>query len=178
MKHLRSHIADLNDLENFGGTNAPDGRALIAPIGRISLAKAFQVPHSKFKLVYVTPSYDNYRYATKKVFSHIPRGFDVDHLLARKLALRSGFQYVLVGRVRACANRAHGYSERPKGGKTIALIPTCHADERIALKAIGKPPVSYLKYKPTNTVVQITSDLERGAWAFALGVDPLRHTTP
>lgn len=109
-------------------------------IGRISANKAFVIIRGNLRLLYVAPTYRNYRYAAEKVFGSIV-GYDIDHVLARRLTGYHGFWYTLLTRVDRRKNRAHGWRERPPSVAHTSLNfdKFCYTDERILHKLIGRP---------------------------------------
>lgn len=109
-------------------------------IGRIPANQAFVIIKNSLRLLYVAPAYANYRYAAKKVFGDV-LGYDVDHVLGRRLTEYHRFWYTLVTRVDRQANRSHGSYERAplEERAGVNLDKFCYTDARILGKLLGLP---------------------------------------
>lgn len=119
-------------------------------IGRIPANRPFVIIRDNLRLLYVAPAYANYRYAAKKVFGDVA-GYDVDHVLGRKLTEQHGYWYTLVTRVNCQANRSHGSYERPalQGPGGVNLDKFCYTDARILGKLLGIPLSKLPNGKPS-----------------------------
>lgn len=107
-------------------------------IGKIPANKAFVIIRGNLRLLYVSPDYNNYRYAAKKVFGASSHRFDIDHALGRKLTLHRRYWYTLVTRLDPAANRSHGWRERPPAeAAPLSFDKFCYTDERILRKILG-----------------------------------------
>jgi hypothetical protein len=145
-------------------------------IGCIDPKKAFVIDRDPLRLLYVRPDYRGYRYAARKVFPLTPWKIDYDHALGRQIALKLGFQYVLIIRITPTSNRAHGRFERPELIKGINLEKLCFADRRIVDKWLGRRPTSrgaprsLELYKLGMKEAFNLTLKQTGFWGYALGV--------
>lgn len=105
-------------------------------IGRVWPTNAFCICVNNFHYLYVSCAYTGYRSLAKRLFNSIPVGYDVDHVLAKKLALKLGCKYILLAKVIDSVNRSNGSTEKLglKNMRKINLSKVVYPDERIYYK--------------------------------------------
>lgn len=146
-------------------------------ISRISPRNAFVVYSRLVPYVYVRPSYGGYRAIARLRFHGVSPTHHVDHVLARSLAKRLGYEYVLLALVPGRANTLHGGYEKHLA-RTNSVPPICVADQRIVDKVLGRYPESRRDrgFLRRGYAAGSGSDLgltvqQRGIWNCALGFD-------
>ena len=148
-------------------------------IGHINPRNAFLVIKENARLLYVSPNYNNYRYAAQKVFPKTQWAVDFDHALARNICRKASpqFEYILMLRVPPIVNRQHGQLEKLHQLKG-ARPDVCFADDRILDKWLGRPPRSRSRslavmagYSYTNLTKFGLTLKQLGIFAYAIGVD-------
>ena len=149
-------------------------------IGRIDPRNAFTVDVNGCHFLYVRPSYTGYRKLARRRFREIPPIRDVDHVLARTLAVKMNINYVLVALVLRAANRSHGCYEKigVKNTEVIYLSKVIYADNRIYHKVLSRPPaarqsIAELKagFDRSMTVKYGLTLKQKGQWNLAFGFD-------
>jgi hypothetical protein len=119
-------------------------RGVAYKIGRVVPKNAFCVLANGAYYLYVRPSYRSYGTLFKRFFGTVPKGCDVDHVLAKALAAKVGIRYVLLAAVPDSCNRAHGTIEKIGLGPMhkIYLLKEFPLDERMFHKVLGRKPYS------------------------------------
>ncbi|CAM8645325.1 hypothetical protein MCEMSHM24_03592 [Comamonadaceae bacterium] len=125
--------------------------------------------------MYVRPQYSGYRESAKRVFLAASFKCDFDHVLAKSIAVKLGYSYVLLARIDAAANRSHGSFEK----KVLSKIspPLCFFDQRIKVKTYGKNSAYAARfakltpYSATNLAHGAMTLKQSGEWAYGLGVE-------
>jgi hypothetical protein len=146
-------------------------------IGRIDPRNAVVIDRDPLRLLYVRPGYSGYRFAASKVFPSPLWAVDYDHALARQIALRLGFSYVLLIRLTPRANRSHGSYEKAEPLTGLNLRKLCFADRRIIGKWLGRrpgemgDPAGLAPYKLRIEQAFGLSLKQAGFWGYAMGVE-------
>lgn len=144
-------------------------------VGRTSLQNAFVVERGVLRLLYVRPQYSVYRKIANRVFLDASFKCDFDHVLAKSIAVKLGYSYVLLARIGASANRSHGSFEKELS--SLESPSLCFFDRRIKAKAYGKNSTYAAYFAPlapfsaTNTAHGGMTLKQMGEWAYALGVE-------
>ncbi len=149
-------------------------------IDGIDLKNAVVVVVEQCAFLYVNPEFRQYRHLANRRFPDIPPGYDVDHVLAKKLAKDLGHSYVLVAIIPQGVNRSHGPIES-RGLKELGsdLSPeVCFPDERIFHKLLGRRPYARQSKKQLENGFDPEYQLEcgltlkqAGVWNTSLGLD-------
>ena len=150
-------------------------------ISRISTKNAFvvRVGESTYYL-FVRPMDTRYRCVADLRFGGIPPQHDVDHILARNLAVKLGYSYVLVALVPSRVNSLHGFYERFHKllGTTGDVPEVGFADVRIFDKALGRnskirrPSMNLRQgYDPLDRINFGLTLKQQGIWNLAFGFD-------
>lgn len=150
-------------------------------IRRIPAENAFVVSEShSIYYLYVRPKYPGYRRVASLRFGGIPSQHDVDHILAKNLAIKFGYNFVLLGLVRSRINRLHGYYEQfyKSLAATEDVPEVCFANARIFDKALGRNtkirrPFIDLRqgYNPHERIDYGLTLKQRGVWNLTFGFD-------
>lgn len=121
--------------------------AQIFRIGRRFATNAFVLVRGKLRLVYVKPSYFQYRRVGLDIFGSEYSIMDFDHSLGRAVAESLNVNYVLLLAIDKKVNRGHGAYERVRssqdsGPRKIDLRKHCFVDPRVMNKWLGLPAIS------------------------------------
>jgi len=150
-------------------------------IGKFLADNAFVVRENEsIYYLFVRPNYGGYRCVAKRRFGSLSSSHDVDHMLAKNLAIRFGYSYVLVALVSSRINRLHGFYEKYyRPPETIEDMPeVCFADARIFDKALGRnskirrPSINLRQgYDPQGRIDFGLTLKQRGIWNLTFGFD-------
>jgi hypothetical protein len=147
-------------------------------IGRVEVRNAFVLAlKGERRLLYVRPQYPAYAKAAKRVFAaRVSYDVDFDHALARSIALRAAYNYVLLLRLPPHINRAHGSYEKLRMA-CPAADAVAFVDRRVLDKWLGRHPALFtgrrldISYAPHARPDLGLTIQQRGRLAYALGWD-------
>lgn len=96
-------------------------------LGRYKPSNAILLKVNELYYAYVNPKYSGYRGFFKSFIKQIPNGHDVDHVLARNIAKKLNYSYVLICAIPGKVNKVFN--------------GVCFSDERIYNKVLSRSPL-------------------------------------
>lgn len=146
-------------------------------IGNKFATNAFVLTRGKLRLVYVRPSYFQYRRVGLDIFGDEYSILDFDHSLGRAVAQSYNVNYVLLLAIDKKVNRGHGAYERVSplsdcSPRKIDLRKHCFVDPRVMNKWLGLPAISSVharKYERSDASKPSLADEQLRSVIKALG---------
>ncbi len=129
--------------------------------------------------VFVKPQYSLYRKVFDAIIGGIPKGYHVDHVLAKNLAIHFKYNYVALSIIPDRVNIKHGLWEKQKRDIPLGFLApeVCYSDDRIFNKILSRNPLARMKKESIEMYipdVEPTYGLtlkQKGLWNAAFGLE-------